>query len=60
MQICTVQGSKSDLNYKSCGVPQGSNLGSFSLYINDLLDILEQTHAPMFADITSISSSSTS
>jgi retron-type reverse transcriptase len=55
-QLCTVQGTNSQLKKIRCGFPQGSNLGPllFSLYINDLLNYLEQTS--MFADDTNISS----
>jgi retron-type reverse transcriptase len=57
-QLCTVQGTNSQLKKIRCGVPQGSKLGPllFSLYINDLPNCLEQTEASMFADDTNISS----
>ena len=57
-QLCTVQGTNSQLKKIRCGVPQGSNVGPllFSLYINDLPNCLEQTEASMFADDTNISS----
>ena len=50
-QLCTVQGTNSQLKKIRCG---GSLL--FSLYINDLPNFLEQTEAYMFADDTNISS----
>ena len=57
MQRCTIQGSVSQPNIITCGVPQGSNLGLllFSVYINDLPNCLEEIQASMFADDTNIS-----
>jgi hypothetical protein len=35
-QVCSVNGKVSAAKNIKCGVPQGSNLGSILLYINDL------------------------
>ena len=59
IQRCRIQGVDLQPKKIKCGVPQGSNLGPllFLVYINDLSNCLEETHASIFADNTSISSS---
>ena len=49
-------GSKSNDQYISCGVPQGSILGPliFILYINDLSNISESLTSILFADDTTV------
>ena len=56
-QKCRVNDHLSSSNPVSCGVPQGSNLGSllFLVYINDLPNCLNWAIPRMFADDTSVS-----
>ena len=55
-KICKIAGTSSNAQTLHCGVPQGSNLGPllFLIYINDLPNCLETTHASMFADDTNL------
>eukprot|EP00732_Lithocolla_globosa_P000923 Lithocolla_globosa_v1_NODE_367_length_4285_cov_70.186525.p1 type:complete len:635 gc:universal NODE_367_length_4285_cov_70.186525:1647-3551(+) len=55
-QIVIVDNSKSDPMKITCGVPQGSILGSllFILYINDLPNALTHSQPLMFADDTTL------
>ena len=55
-QYVSYNGSKSNDQYISCGVPQGSILGPllFILYINDLSNISESLTSILFADDTTV------
>ena len=55
-QYVFYNGSKSNDQYISCGVPQGSILGPllFILYINDLSNISESLTSILFADDTTV------
>ena len=54
MQKCFVNSSLSDSQPLTCGIPQGTILGSllFILYINDLLNCLVNAHPRIYADDT--------
>jgi hypothetical protein len=54
--FCVVNNATSYTKKVSCGVPQGSNLGSllFLLYVNDLPNCMDNSHAAMYADDTNI------
>ena len=54
-QIVVIEGSKSNINDVTAGVPQGSRLGPllFILYVNDILDDLE-SDVMIFADDTTL------
>ena len=56
-QRCIVNGALSEPGLVSCGIPQGSNLGTllFLAYINDLPSCLSAATPRMYADDTSIS-----
>ena len=53
-QKCFVNGSLSDSQPLTCGIPQGTILGPllFILYINDLPNCLVNSHPRMYADDT--------
>ena len=53
-QKCFVNGSLSDSQPLTCGIPQGTILGRllFILYINDLPNCLVNSHFRMYADDT--------
>ena len=55
-QFVSLNGVESNMNIISCGVPQGSVLGSllFLLYINDLPNISKHLKFFLFADDTNI------
>ena len=55
-QICQIACYKSTPKFLNCGVPQGTILGPliFLLYINDLPQCFNFSHARMYADDTSI------
>ncbi len=56
VQSVKYQGVKSDREYITCGVPQGSILGPllFILYINDLGDYLLDSSISLYADDTAL------
>ena len=56
-QICKIKTTMSEPQNVTCGIPQGSNLVPllFLIYINDLPNCLETTHAASFVDDTNIS-----
>ena len=60
MQFCFVEGQKSPANMIDYCIPQGSCLGHllFIVYINDFESCLQGATPNMYADDTSISSSS--
>ena len=60
MQFCRVNGVSSELDDINCGVPQGSCLGPllFLIYINDLPFSLQSSQVTMYANDTTLSSSS--
>ena len=53
-QFCVVNNATSCTKKVSCGIPQRSNLGPllFLLYVNDLPNCMENSHAAMYADDT--------
>ena len=55
-QFVSINGEHSELREVSCGVPQGSVLGSllFLIYINDLPNISNKLDIFLFADDTNI------
>ena len=59
-QQCNVNGFSSDYLDITCGVPQGTILGPllFLIYVNDLPKCLEHCTARLYADDTSMSTSS--
>ena len=59
-QYVQYMNSKSDLLKVNCGVPQGSVLGPllFLIYVNDLPDCLTSAKGILFADDTSLYTSS--
>jgi len=59
-QKCFVNGSLSNSQPLTCGIPQGSILGSllFILYINDLPNCLVNSHPRLYADDTHLTFSS--
>ena len=61
-QFCVVNNATSPTKKVSCGVPQGSYLGPllFLLYVNDLPNCMENSHAAMYADDTNITVRSSS
>ena len=61
-QFCVVNNATSFTKKVSCGVPQGSYLGPllFLLYVNDLPNCMENSHAAMYADDTNITVRSSS
>ena len=58
-QYCSVDGDNSELGKNLTGMPQGSSLGPllFSIYINDLPSILENSESSVYADDTNLSTS---
>jgi hypothetical protein len=61
-QFCVINNATSYTQKVSCGVPQGSNLGPllFLLYLNDLPNCMENSHAAMYTDDTNITVRSSS
>ena len=55
-QFVSIDGIHSRLSHVSCGVPQGSVLGSklFILYVNDICNVSNLVKCILFADDTSL------
>ena len=62
MQMCSVNGTLSNAKELSCGVPRGTILGPllFLIYINDLPNCVTHSSTRMYADDTSLTTSSCS
>ena len=58
-QYCAVNGHNSELRKNLAGIPQGSSSVPllFSIYINDLPSILENSESSLYADDTNLSAS---
>ena len=56
---CSMDGHNSELRKNLAGIPQGSSLGPllFSIYINDLPSILENSESSLYADDTNLPTS---